>query len=100
MFSVIAPLNEAVSVGQRAAAVDAAMITKLTDMAGDFAINLIIAVIILIVTVFASRWAVGLTRRGLSRVRGFRHDPTVLSFAVQVVRVLIYIIGFIAILQR
>ena len=100
MFSLVAPLNEAVAAGQKAAAVDAAMIAKLTDMAGDFAINLIIAVIILIVTVFASRWAVGLTRRGLSRVRGFRHDPTVLSFAVQVVRVLVYIIGFIAILQR
>ena len=100
MSSLVAPLNEAVAAGQKAAAVDAAMIAKLTDMAGDFAINLTIAVIILIVTVFASRWASGLTRRGLSRVRGFRHDPTVLSFAMQVVRVLVYIIGFIAVLQR
>lgn len=100
MSSLVAPLNQAVSAGQKAAAIDAAMIAKLTDMAGDFAINLTVAVIILIVTVFASRWACGLTRRGLSRVRGFRHDPTVLSFAVQVVRVLVYIIGFIAVLQR
>jgi len=100
MSSLVAPLNEAVAAGQKAAAVDAAMIAKLTDMAGDFAINLTIAVVILIVTVFASRWACGLTRRGLSRVRGFRHDPTVLSFAVQVVRVLVYIIGLIAVLQR
>ncbi|MEJ6788455.1 mechanosensitive ion channel family protein [Brevundimonas sp. BR2-1] len=100
MSSLVAPLNEAVAAGQTAAAVDAAMIAKLTDMAGDFAINLTLAVVILIVTVFASRWATGLTRRGLSRVRGFRHDPTVLSFAVQVVRVLVYIIGFIAVLQR
>lgn len=100
MLSLVAPLNEAVSAGQKAAAIDAAMIAKLTEMAGDFAVNLTIAVIILITTIFAARWAVGLTRRGLSRVRGFRHDPTVLSFGVQVVRVLIYIIGFIAILQR
>lgn len=100
MSSLVAPLNQAVSAGQKAAAIDAAMIAKLTEMAGDFAINLTVAVIILIVTVFASRWACGLTRRGLSRVRGFRHDPTVLSFAVQVVRVLVYIIGFIAVLQR
>jgi len=100
MSSLVAPLNEAVSAGQKAAAIDAAMIAKLTDMAGDFAINLTVAVIILIVTVFASRWATGLTRRGLSRVRGFRHDPTVLSFAVQVVRVLVYIVGLIAVLQR
>jgi small conductance mechanosensitive channel len=39
-------------------------------------------------------------RRTLLRVRGFRHDQTVLSFAVQVVRVVVYIIGLIAVLQR
>jgi small conductance mechanosensitive channel len=100
MSSLVAPLNEAVAAGQQAAAVDAAMIAKLTDMAGDFAINLTIAVIIFAVTVFASRWASGMTRRALSRVRGFRHDPTVLSFAVQVVRVVVFLIGFIAVLQR
>jgi small conductance mechanosensitive channel len=100
MSPLVAPLNEAVSAGQKAAAIDAAMIAKLTEMAGDFAINLTVAVIILIVTVFVSRWACSLTRRALSRVRGFRHDQTVLSFAVQVVRVLVYIIGFIAVLQR
>ncbi|RZJ32196.1 MAG: mechanosensitive ion channel family protein [Brevundimonas sp.] len=100
MTNLVAPLNEAVAAGQKAAAVDAAMIAKLTDMAGDFAINLSIAVIILLVTVFISKWAAGVTRRALSRVKGFRHDPTVLSFAVQVVRVIIFIVGFIAVLQR
>ena len=100
MSNLVAPLNEAVSAGQKAAALDAAMIAKLTEMAGDFAINLTVAVVILIVTVFASRWASGVTRRALSRVRGFRHDPTVLSFAVQVVRVVVFIIGFVAVLQR
>ena len=100
MSNLVAPLNEAVAAGQKAAAIDAAMIAKLTDMAGDFAINLSIAVIILIITVFVSKWAAGVTRRALSRVRGFRHDPTVLSFAVQVVRVVIFIVGFIAVLQR
>jgi len=79
---------------------DVAMIAKLTDLAGDFAINLTIAVVILTLTIFASKWASGATRRGLSRVRGFRHDPTVLSFAVQVVRVVVLIVGFIAVLQR
>lgn len=100
MSNPVAPLNEAVSAGRKAAALDAAMIAKLTEMAGDFAINLTVAVVILVVTVFASRWASGVTRRALSRVRGFRHDPTVLSFAVQVVRVVVFIIGFIAVLQR
>lgn len=100
MASSIPTLNDALTASQRAATVDAALITKVTEMAGDFAINLVLAVVILTVTVIAARWAGGATRRGLTRVRGFRHDQTVLSFAVQVVRVIIYIIGFIAILQR
>ena len=100
MSNFVSPLTEAVAAGQKAVAVDAAMIAKLTDMAGDFAINLSIALIILVVTVFVSKWAAGVTRRALSRVRGFRHDPTVLSFAVQVVRVVVLIVGFIAVLQR
>jgi len=100
MTNLVTPLNEALAAGQKAATVDAAMIAKLTDMAGDFAINLSIAVIILIATVFVSRWVAAMTRRTLSRVRGFRHDPTVLSFAVQVVRVVVFLIGLIAVLQR
>ncbi|MFJ6023699.1 mechanosensitive ion channel family protein [Brevundimonas sp. NPDC092305] len=94
------PLNEAVEAGRRATAIDAAMLAKITDVAGDFAINLSVALIIFIVTLFASKWASGAARRALSRVRGFRHDPTVLSFAVQIVRVVVLIIGLIAVLQR
>lgn len=94
------PIAEAVAAGRQAVAVDAALIAKLVDMAGDFAINLGVAVLILVATLFLSRWASGAARRALSRVRGFRHDPTVLSFAVQVVRVVVVIIGLIAVLQR
>lgn len=81
-------------------AVDTVMLASLTRIAGDSAVNLLIAGVILVVTVFAARWAASATRRGLGRVRGFRQDPTVLSFAVQVVRVLVFLIGFIAVLQR
>ena len=94
------PRLAAVTAGEKAVAFDVAMLARLTDLAGDFAINISIAVVILVVTVFAAKWAARATRRGLSRVRGFRHDPTVLSFAVQVVRVVVFIIGFIAVLQR
>ena len=93
-------MTEAVTAGRKAVAVDAIMIAKLTDMAGDFAVNLTVAVLILAATMFAARWAAGATRRGLSRVRGFRHDQTVLSFAVQVVRVVVILIGLVAVLQR
>jgi len=99
-MSNAAPLAEAVAAGRQAVAVDAALVAKLVDMAGDFAINLSIAVLIFVVTLFVSRWAAGAARRALSRVRGFRHDPTVLSFATQVVRVVVIIIGMIAVLQR
>jgi len=100
LTSLSLPLTEAVTAGQKAVAVDAVMIAKLTDMAGNFAVNLTVAVLILAATMFAARWAAGATRRGLSRVRGFRHDQTVLSFAVQVVRVVVILIGLVAVLQR
>lgn len=93
-------LTTALAAGEKAVTADAAMIPKLIDMAGNFAINLAVALLILAVTLFAARWASGFTRRALSRVRGFRHDPTVLSFAAQVVRVIVLIIGLIAVLQR
>ncbi|HYC96908.1 mechanosensitive ion channel family protein [Brevundimonas sp.] len=100
MVSLPTSLNDAVAAGQQAMTLDAAVLAKLTDMAGDFAINLSIALIILVATVIGAKWASRITRRALSRVRGFRHDQTVVSFVVQVVRVVVYIIGFIAVLQR
>lgn len=94
------PITEAVAAGQKAVTLDAAMIAKLIDLGGQFAVSAIIAIIILIATLFAAKWASAVTRRTLGRVRGFRHDPTVLSFAVQVVRTVVLLIGFIAVLQR
>jgi len=93
-------LNTLLTDGRQPMALDAALIARLTQIAGDFAVNLAIALIILVATIFAAKWASRATRTGLGRMRGFRHDPTVISFAVQVVRVLIYLIGFIAVLQR
>lgn len=100
MTDLPSSLSNALEAGERAVAVDAAVIAKLTEMAGDFAINLSIAALIFVATLFVSRWASGAARRMLGRVRGFRHDPTVLSFAVQVVRVVVLIMGLIAVLQR
>ena len=100
MIELPTSLNDAVVAGQQAVSLNAAMLAKLTDMAGDLAINLTIALIILAVTIIGAKWASRITRRTLSRVRGFKHDQTVLSFVVQVVRVVVYIVGFIAVLQR
>lgn len=99
-MSNVPTIADAVAVGRQAVAVDAAVIAKLVDLAGDFAINLSIALLIFVLTLFASKWAARAARNALSRMRGFRHDPTVLSFATQVVRVVVIIIGMIAVLQR
>lgn len=100
MIKLETPLTDAVAAGRAAITVDAALLAKMTDMAGNLAVNLIIALLILVATVFLSRWASKVTRRTLSRVRGFQDDQTVLAFAIQVVRVVVYIIGLIAVLQR
>lgn len=97
---VIVPIEAAAREGERALAVDAVMLARLTDLAGDLAVNLTLALLILIATVIASKWAASSARRVLGRVRGFRHDATVLSFAVQVVRVVVLIMGLIMVLQR
>ncbi|HUH09404.1 MAG TPA: mechanosensitive ion channel domain-containing protein, partial [Brevundimonas sp.] len=93
-------LTQTVAAGEKRLTVDAAILAKVADMAGDLAINLTIAALIFVVTLFVARWASGVTRRVLGRMRAFRHDQTVLSFAAQVVRVVIIIIGLIAVLQR
>lgn len=100
MASLFQIVTGAVAAGERATAVDAALVARLTDMAGDLAVNLLIAVLILIVTTVAARWAGRVVRRAAGRVGGLRHDPTVASFIAQVVRVGVYVIGFVAVLQR
>ena len=86
--------------GRDAVTLDAALIAKATQLVGDFAVNLTLAILILIATVIASRWASSAARKGLGRISAFRRDSTVLSFAVQIVRVAVLIMGLIAVLQR
>ena len=100
MFIDDTPITHAVAEARQAFSADAAVLAKLTDAAGDLAINLSVAALIFVATIFASKWAARAARRALSRVRGFRHDPTVLNFASQVVRAVVIIVGMIAVLQR
>lgn len=93
-------LNRVTEAGEQRWAADAAIIAKLVDLAGQFAVNLLIASLIFVVTVIVARWASSAAKRILSRTRAFRHDATVLNFAGQVVRVVVMIIGLIAVLQR
>ncbi len=79
---------------------DSAVVAKAIDMAGTFAVNLTLAAIILAVTVMVSRWAAGAARRTLGRVPALKNDPTVLNLAVRLVRLLVLMVGLIAVLQR
>ena len=79
---------------------DAVVIGKALDMLGAFAVNLSIAIIIFVVTLIAAKWASSAARKILSKTRAVKRDPTVLSFLVQIVRVVVIIVGMIAVLQR
>lgn len=93
-------LNHAVEAGRKTLAVDEAVLAKLIEVGGAFAVNLTIALVILIATLFAAKWGSGVARRAMGRTRAFRHDTTVVGFVAQIVRVVIIIIGLIAVLQR
>ena len=75
--------------------------SKLVDTGGNLAINLTVAVIILLVTVWASGWASKLTRRAVGKV-SFHHRPDAMlqTFAGSLARNVVLIVGLIAVLQR
>lgn len=100
MSSLNELMTAAVSTGERVTAVDAALVAKLTEMAGDLAVNLLISALILVATVLLAKWAGRVVRRMAGRMGGLKHDQTVVSFIAQVARVAVYVIGFIAVLQR
>ncbi|MGX1803947.1 mechanosensitive ion channel family protein, partial [Brevundimonas naejangsanensis] len=94
------PLAQAMAAGEQRLSMDAAILAKAMDLLGDFAVNLAIAAIIFVLTLLAARWASSAARKILGRTRLVRRDPTVLAFMVQIVRVVVIIIGMIAVLQR
>lgn len=94
------PLAQAMAAGEQRLSMDAAILAKAMDLLGDFAVNLAIAAIIFVLTLLAARWASGAARKIFGRTRLVRRDPTVLAFMVQIVRVVVVIIGMIAVLQR
>lgn len=73
---------------------------KFADAAGDFAVNLCIAGVVLVLTVWASRWASNLVRRALGRLPRTRGDATLQGFGASLVRWAVLIVGLIAVLTR
>jgi small conductance mechanosensitive channel len=74
-------------------------ITKAGNVIGDLAVNLVIAVAILLGTLWLSKWAGKLVQRGFHRFPR-HHDDTLADFASSIVRYSIVIVGGVAILHR
>ena len=71
------------------------------DAASQLAVNLVVAGLILIFTLWASGWAARLTRRALGRVRRTgTPDATVQGFMGSVVRWIVIIVGLMAVLEQ
>jgi len=82
-------------------ATDDSIVHKFYDAAGDLAVNLVMAAVILIATLWASRFLSRLTQRALARIPGRRApDGTLQSFIASMVRYGILVVGLIAVLQQ
>lgn len=69
--------------------------------AGSFAVNLTVAVLILVVTVWLANWAAKLVARSIGRLHGKRGaDRTLEGFAASLARYVVIIIGLIAVLGQ
>ena len=93
-------LTSVIDQGREALTLNAAVIDRVTRMAGDLAVNLVVAALILAATLFNARWAGRAVSRMLSRARRRAPDPMLEGFLVQVVRAGIIAVGAVAVLQR
>ncbi len=96
-----APVAQAAQQAHAAVAANTAFWTKLVDTGGNLAVNLLIATLILVVTVWLSGWAGRLTGRAIRRLNQHHGgDTTLATFGGAVARNAVLIIGLIAVLQR
>jgi small conductance mechanosensitive channel len=70
------------------------------DMAGQLAVSLAVAGVILIATLWASGWAAGLVRRALGRLRPGETNATVQGFMASLVRWIVIVVGLMAVLEQ
>jgi small conductance mechanosensitive channel len=78
------------------------IVTRLADIAGRLAVNLVAAAIILMIAVWVSGWASKFVQSAIGRLHGHRHppDPTLQTFVGSVVRFGILAMGVVAVLQQ
>jgi small conductance mechanosensitive channel len=71
------------------------------DAAGQLAVNLAVAGVILVFTLWASGWAAGLIRRALGRLqRPGARDETLQGFMASLVRWTVIVLGLMAVLEQ
>ena len=78
------------------------IVSRLADVAGKLAVNLVAAAIILMIAVWASGWASRFVQSAIGRLHGRRlpPDPTLQTFVGSVVRFGILAVGVVAVLQQ
>lgn len=100
MSLTMTDLTNVIDQGRRALTLNAAVLERATEMVGNLAVNLVVAILILVATFFVARFAGQAVSRALSRMKRRAPDPMLEGFLVQIVRVAIFAIGLIAVLQR
>jgi small conductance mechanosensitive channel len=93
-------VNQALEQGAQALNLNAAVLERVSRMAGDLAVNLVVAAFILAATWFIAKWAGRVVSRALGRMKRRAPDPMLEGFLVQVVRVIVIAVGLVAVLQR
>ena len=100
-LAAIPLVDQAATHAQAAVAANTAVWGKLVNTGGDLMVNLAASVVIVVVTLWVSRWAGRLTDQGLGRLhRRGGADRTLQVFAASVVRNVVIILGAIAVLQQ
>jgi small conductance mechanosensitive channel len=79
---------------------DEDLLHKFASAAGDLAVNLVVAAIILVVTFWAAGWAAKVVRRLIGPNRHGPADPTLQSFGSSLARYVVVIVGLVAVLQQ
>ena len=80
---------------------DEDLLHKFANAAGDLAVNLVVAAIILVVTIWAAGWAAKVVRGLIANVhRQGPPDTTLQSFGGSLARYMVIIVGLVAILQQ
>lgn len=91
------PLSDQI---QRAFDQKSVALQKLSESAGDLAVNLVIAAVFVAATFWASGLASRIVRRAMQRLPATRDDATLQGFAASLARYSVVIVGAVAVLHR